>query len=419
MRIGIDLACWSNRRGYGRYTRCLVEAMVSRDRAHTFVGFADPETLAEGVFPAGLTLTPVHQSEAPARAAHAYGRRRLLDLWRMSRAVQRAHLDLMFFPSTYSYFPVLGRARCVVVAHDAIAERWPHLIFPTLAGRLAWGAKSRLACWQAQRVVTVSASAAEAIHRRLGVPRERLRVVHEAADPVFAMRDTPADRRERARVLERYGVPPDAHVLLYVGGFSPHKNLETLLEALAELVSDGRDEDRAPAARPALHLVMAGETTGEVFYSCYGALVEQVRRLRLERHVTLPGYVPDGDLAHLYQAAMCLVLPSWDEGFGLPLVEAMACGAPVVAARAGAVPEVVGDAGLLVDPGAPADLARAIRSLVTQPALRAELRQRGLGRAAALSWEKTAEGVLAVFDELAPRAGGSRANPRRAREQHA
>jgi glycosyltransferase involved in cell wall biosynthesis len=118
--------------------------------------------------------------------------------------------------------------------------------------------------------------------------------------------------------------------------------------------------------------------------------------------VTFTGYVPDADLVHLYQAASCLVLPSRDEGFGLPVVEAMACGTPVVASRAGSLPELVGDAGLLVAPERVDDLARALSRLVSQPALRATLRERGLQRAAQLSWEQAADDLLAVFRELAP-----------------
>ncbi|MBA2451314.1 MAG: glycosyltransferase family 4 protein, partial [Chloroflexi bacterium] len=231
----------------------------------------------------------------------------------------------------------------------------------------------------------------------------RLRVVYEAADPVFRVVDGAADGERRRQVLDRYAIPQGARLLLYVGGFGPHKNLETLLEAFARL------RGATPASTggtvtvgdpPALHLALVGETTKEVFYSSYATLCEHVRRLDLGQHVTFTGYVPDADLVDLYHAATCLVLPSWDEGFGLPAVEAMACGTPVVASRAGALPEVVGDAGLLVAPDRPEDWTGALRRLVSQPQLGVDLRERGLRRAAQFSWERAATEMLDLCEEL-------------------
>jgi len=270
VRIGIDLACWANNRGYGRYTRNLVGALVAGDTSHDYVGFADPATLRAGGLPAGLDIVPVAVSEAPTEAAAHDGRRRLVDLWRMTRAAQRATVDVMFFPSSYTYFPVLGPTRTVIVVHDAIAERLPRLIFPNRAGRLAWTLKTRLACWQAQRVVTVSHAAAHSIQHYLPIAPERVRVIYEAADPIF----TPPPQGEmnperRAAVLARFGIRPDARVILYVGGFGPHKNVSTLIDAFARL-------DNA-LAMP-LQLVLVGQSEGEVFHSEVGALRQQVRQ---------------------------------------------------------------------------------------------------------------------------------------------
>src|SRR5919202_776789 len=170
MRIGVDLGCWTNQRGYGRYTRNLLQALLRLDQGHTYLGFVAAGTAASTTFPEPLQVVPVVQSEPPARAAAADGRRRLIDVWRMSRAVQRAGVDLVFFPSLYTYFPVLGRARCIVVIHDATPERWPDLVFPRRAARRAWTLKASLACWQAHRVVTVSHAAAQAIRQHLRVP---------------------------------------------------------------------------------------------------------------------------------------------------------------------------------------------------------------------------------------------------------
>src|SRR5262249_53687566 len=155
-------------------------------------------------------------AQQPTQAASADSRRRLLDLWRLSQAAAGASLDVMFFPSTYTYFPVPGRAQVVAVIHDATAERLPRLIFPTLTGRLAWTAKQRLACWQARRVVTVSHAAARSIRHYLPVPPERLRVVYEAADPIFQPRESASDRARQAALLARLGIPRSGVRVLYV-----------------------------------------------------------------------------------------------------------------------------------------------------------------------------------------------------------
>jgi glycosyltransferase involved in cell wall biosynthesis len=390
MHIGIDLACWTNHRGYGRYTRNLLRAVLAAESLHRFSAFADASTLAAGGFPAGMGLVPVALSESPTTAASAHGRRKVADMWRLSRAVQRSGVDLMFFPSTYTFFPVLGRTRCVVVVHDAIAERFPHLIFPTLAGRAAWTVKSRIACWQADRVVTVSQDAAAAVRRHLRVQERRLRVVYEAADPMFA---PGAGGGEAVRV--RYALP-GRPLLLYVGGFAPHKNLGALLTAFASLLA------RQTPGQPRPHLTLVGKTEGDAFHSCYAELRALIAALGIGGDVTFTGYVPDADLLLLYRTATCLVLPSRDEGFGLPVVEAMACGTPVVTSRGGALPELVADAGLLVDPDHTEEFAAALRTLLDTPVLRAELRQRGLRRSEQLSWDRAAVDVLHLFDELDP-----------------
>ena len=397
MRVGIDLSCWSNYRGYGRYTRNLVDALLAAGGKHSYVGFSDRATARAGTFPPGIKLVTVATSQAPTEAATAYGRRRVSDMWRMSWAVFRSGVDVMFFPSSYSYFPVFPRTRCVLVVHDAIAERWPKLIFPTLSGRLAWTAKSRLACWQADRVITVSRDAANAIHTHLRVSTARLRVIYEAADPVFGTGDASVERERQVRA--RYGIPSAARMLLYVGGFSPHKNLESLVAAFARLVASSATNE--PRDDEPLHLALVGETTRESFYSCYTALREQIRGLGLESRATFTGFVPDADLVQLYRTAIALVLPSRDEGFGLPVVEAMACGTPVVASRGGALPELVGDAGILVDPDRTDEFVDALRRVSEDAACRAELRERGLRRVSQLSWDSAASHVIQIFEELA------------------
>jgi glycosyltransferase involved in cell wall biosynthesis len=190
--------------------------------------------------------------------------------------------------------------------------------------------------------------------------------------------------------------------------------VDVLVDAFASIAASQPASDGTPVP----HLVLVGETTGEVFHSGYAALREQVHRLGLERHVTFTGYLPDADLVGLYQVAACFVLPSRDEGFGLPVVEAMACGAPVIASRADALTEVVGEAGLLVESGRPDQLAEALTRLLSDESLRAGLRERGFRRASQFSWQRAAAELLDVFAELGPRRPGRAERPPRIRASH-
>jgi glycosyltransferase involved in cell wall biosynthesis len=201
-------------------------------------------------------------------------------------------------------------------------------------------------------------------------------VVHEAAAPHFA----PPPTAEIARIRARYGL--DGRYVLFVGLLEPKKNLAGLVEAVARC--------RAGGGWGAAHLAVAGD-------SGWGDdLAAAVSRLGLAETVRFLGAVADGDLPALYAGADVFVFPSLWEGFGLPVLEAMAAGAPVVASRRGALPEVAGDAALLVEPEAAA-LADALGRVLGDARLRERLREAGLARARGFSWERAAAETLAVY----------------------
>ena len=166
-------------------------------------------------------------------------------------------------------------------------------------------------------------------------------MVTEAADPVFRVIDDPA---VSCRARARYDIAADAALFVYVGGMNAHKNVLGLLQAMPHVV----------AAQPGTHLAIVGDTSGTGFWDDVPALQEFVRtHPPLERHVHFTGYLADSDLVELLSGAAALVFPSLWEGFGLPAVEAMACGVPVLASRRGSLPEVVGEAGLFFEPDSP------------------------------------------------------------------
>ncbi len=385
MRVGIDGACWLNRRGYGRFARGLVRQLVALREEIEYTLLVDFDPAQAPDLPAGVRVVRIPAHQPATRAAAAEGRRSLRDLWAASRAMSLERFDLVFFPSVYTYVPVFGPGRVLVVIHDVIPEQFPREVFPTRADAVQWWLKLRLARWQAHSVLTVSEASKQGIMEQFGLAADRIAVISEAADPSF--RVLPPDER-MADILARWSLR-HGRFLLYVGGISPHKNLGSLLEAFAQL--------RRAAAYRDCRLVFAGDYTGDVFYSAYDDLRRRAAALAVEDAVVFTGYIDDADLAYVYNAAAALVLPSLLEGFGLPAVEAMACGAPVVANARGALPEVIGSAGVLFRSERPGDLEAALHRVLSDEELRARLRRLGPARAATFTWDRAARETLAAF----------------------
>ncbi len=385
MRIGIDGSCLSNRRGFGRFSRQLVGALALQHSAHEFVVFVDRPSSESVVVPPTFERVIVPVGEAPSKAASAQGRRRWRDMFAMGLAVARSRIDLMYFPATYSFFPVWNVRKLVVTMHDTLPFSHPELVFPNGAGRLAWRLKETAAARWADRIVTVSEASKKALQAWSGWPDHRIRVITEGPDPVFCPR---ADDPDARTALRLYGIPPEARYLLYVGGLSPHKNLLRLVDAFALCV------------RQDTLLVLAGDIN-DVFHTHVPQIRAAIAQHGLNDRVILPGFVPDDDLVYLYSRATALVLPSLMEGFGLPAVEAMACGTPVVSSRAGSLPEVVGDAGIYFDPTDVGSITAAIQSLLNDQEYRDTLARRTIQRAALFTWDASARALLACFDELA------------------
>ena len=400
LRIGIDASCWLNRRGFGRFTREIVRALLEVDAVNEYVLFLDAATAANAEHlpdPARASRVIVETSAAATQAASADGSRSPGDLLRMRRAVARwraadgGQLDVFYFPADYTYFPIRTPARVVVTKHDMTDRRVPQMLFPSWRSRLLWEIKIRMAMARADMVFTVSRTSQRDIAEAFGLLTDQVRVISDAVDPLF----TPAPAGpERKAVLERYGFSDSQRLVLYVGGISPHKNIDTLVRAF------GQWHAASGAAGTDVRLVLIGDYVADVFHSSYPAIRALIESSSLQSAVRFTGYMPDPDLRHFLSAADALVMPSFYEGFGLPALEAMACGAPVIASNAGALPEVVGDAGLLFDPHDAHALAECLSRVLGESGLRARMSAEGLRRAATFNWHASARTALAAFEEL-------------------
>ncbi len=389
MRIGIDGTCWANARGYGRFTRELLAAMFRADQGHEFHLFMDRASGDDfDVDAPNLQLHVVPLGVDATRAASAAGYRSPFDLLRMTRAVAATDLDVFFFPSVYTYFPLPLSLPAVVTVHDAIAERFPELTFASSRARWFWDAKVALALRQSRIVLTVSEFSKRDIARRLGVHASRIRVTEEAPSAAYR----PADESQIAAAAGRYGLGPDDAWFTYVGGFNPHKHIDVLVRAHARIA---RAAERPP------HLLLVGSLSGDVFHEERAAIEATIRSEGTGQLVHWTGFVADEDLRALHTGAVALVLASAAEGFGLPAVEAAACGCPVVATVESPLPEVLAGGGLFIEPGRVAPLERAMRRLLDDPAWGRALGQRAQAAADALSWDEGARRALDALSEAA------------------
>lgn len=385
LRIGIDATAWSNPRGFGRFTRSLVSALLAVDRVNRYVLFFDSSYRACTNLPAAARHVVVNTSRAQAEAVAA-GRRTAPDLLRMSMAVAREPLDLFFSPSIDGYFPLLSRARKLVTIHDVIPEAHPELTSLGRRARMLRRLKVAVALGQADRLITGSQYARREICRHFRLPQDRVAIVPYGADPLFSPDDSPAAAKEA--VSKRHAISDP--YLLYVGGGGAHKNLAVLLESFAAIA-------RRPQFAATL-MVFAGDLDPRNSPSGIG---QSIARLGLRDRVRLLGFQPDKELVAIYRAAEALVLPSIEEGYGLPAIEAVACATPVIATRCSPLPEMLGEAALVVDPRRPEELTLALQTVLGDSTRRERLRAAAREHAGRFGWEHSARRAAAVFAEEA------------------
>lgn len=378
MRIGIDVQpLLHERSGVGQYVYNLVDALGAIDPKNEYILFYGMSQRWSG--------TLLHPFPYKNVSPKGFGwPTRLLKLvawiggWRVftfDRFI--GSVDVFHWPN-YLLLPRRSGGQIITV-HDLT-----FLLFPGYHPRIRvehFARGIRRCAMQADAIIVPSLHTKRDVVNCLGVPEEKVRVICEAPSRRFR----PVGAEDGRPTLARYGLPYGGY-LLFVGNIEPRKNLLRLLEAYALL------RRRWGYPHP---LILAG---GRGWRNA--AIYRAVDLLGLGGVVRFLGYVPDEDLPPLMSGAALFVYPSLYEGFGLPPLEAMACAVPVVASKAASLPEVLGDAALLVDPYDVEGLAQVMRQVLSDDALRGELRRRAVERAKGFSWETTARETLEVYREV-------------------
>jgi glycosyltransferase involved in cell wall biosynthesis len=369
MKIAIDVRKWRDY-GIGTYVRNLVRHLARLDHETTYFLFCEAGDEA--------TLRDLAQNFVPiVDDSTGYG---FSEHVTIPLKVKRYGIDLLHSP--HYVRPLFCSTRVVTTVHDCI-----HLLFPQyLPNRMALSyARFMLgqAVLKSQLVFTVSeASRADILRFYPDAVAERIEVVPNAIDA--AILETPSEE-EMQRVRERYQI--HGRFVLYAGNIKPHKNVERLIAAFGLLKKQACHED--------VKLFLIGEDIAR-----FGSLRRGMEEAGVRGDTRFFGFVPEGTLAALYRMASVFAFPSLYEGFGLPPLEAMACGTPVVTSRLSSLPEVVGDAALLVDPYSAEAIADGITRVLDDSALAEDLRTRGRARAAAFSWERSVRAIHAGYQRV-------------------
>jgi glycosyltransferase involved in cell wall biosynthesis len=380
MLIGIDCrSLLAAKTGIGVYTNRLLAELEGIDnlvlKCYLHLPFLNPKKKRRALAAVELAhqrLELVSQSFPPPKI------QRLLWSYSDLMPVETIIGDVDVFHSTSLIMPPLRKAKGVLTIYDLT-----FMLFPEYHGKgmQAITRDIRKYVSRSDCVIAISEHTKRDIMEHLQVPEERVRVTMLAADERYRPVNDP---EAITTAKSKFGI--DGDYILYTGTLEPRKNIPALIRAYAQLRHEAKITHR---------LVLAGKKGW-----LYDEILESVRTLGLEKDVIFTGYVADEDMLYLYNGAELFVYPSFYEGFGLPPLEAMACGCPVVTSNTSSLPEVMGDAGLMVDPNRPEELAEAMWRILDNGELRSELRAKGLQRAAEFSWQRCAEETLAVYREL-------------------
>jgi len=364
VRIAIDASTISTQGGPRTYVLGLLEALLKLDHENSYTVFYNDRSHL-GRFPQAQEIV-------------LPGKTPLARLWRehllLPQACRRERIDLLHCPK--SAIPFRSPCPVVVTLHDLIPIKHPET--EKLAAQVYWRLQIPIAARRSNFIITDSEHARKEIMTDFLVPAERIRAVMLGFNPDM---NREPDQSTSRKVSAKYNLPDD--YILYVGTIQPRKNLGTLIEAF-NLLKQGRDISHK--------LVIVGRKGW-----LYEQLFKRIHELGLDEEILFTGFVPDEELPSIYGRAGVFVYLSLFEGFGLPPLEAMACGVPVITSNTTSLPEVVGNAGITLPPTDVAKVSEALRQIICDKELRTTMRQKGLKQARLFSWEATARETLEIY----------------------
>lgn len=374
MRIGIDSRMYSPKfTGIGRYVKELIDHITVLDTENEYVLFFNEEEYAKYMPPNPRV------SKRRVKANH-YS---LREQTTFTKALNSEELDLVHF--THFNAPVLYKKPCLVTIHDLTLSKFPDEERSNVLKKFAYQLTIKNITQKAKRIIAVSQNTKEDAIKYLGAAVDKIRVVYEGVSGEFK---PITDENIKARVKQKYGISKP--FLLYVGAWRKHKNLVMLVKAY-NLFKNTHGLD--------YQLVIGGIGPDE-------NVQKFIQELGLKAHIVTPGYIEDTDLPALYSAAVAFIMPSLYEGFGLPLLEAMACGTPTMLANVSSIPEIAGqENALYFDPNNLEQMAGAMYSIVTDDNLKQNLKKKGVKRAQDFTWEKMAKETLTIYQEIGRQLG--------------
>ncbi|HCW04044.1 MAG TPA: glycosyltransferase family 1 protein [Clostridium sp.] len=371
MKIGIDgrAAKWYRGTGIGNYTYQVINSLNQLDTCNNYLLFMPDKCRNDINFNKNFNVRNIGENSGNG-------------FWNEVNIPNILHyneVELYHVPQNGIGLPMDKPCKMVITLHDIIPYKMPETVGPSYLKIFLEQIPKIVP--QCDGIITVSNFSKEDIMREFDYPGEKIFVTHLAPEDIYKPKDK---RFSKGLINKLYGIEND--YILYIGGFSPRKNIIGLIEAFSKLVLKHKKD---------IKLVIAGKKG--LSYERYRNRAES---LGILDKVLFPGFIPIEHLPFLYSAAELFVYPSFYEGFGLPPVEAMACGTPVIASNTTSIPEIVGNNALLINPWDTEELFQAMLKTLEDSSLRESLITKGFIRSSELSWDKTALHTLKAYNKI-------------------
>jgi len=371
MKIGIDGrgAKWYRGTGIGTYTYQLISSLNTIDKINEYLLFMPESSVSDISFSNNFHIENISEGN-------------LNNFWdevNIPNILTNKDIEIYHVPQNGVGLPKEKNCPFVITLHDVIPLKMPETVGETFLKIFNNDMPSIVS--SCDGIITVSEFSKEDIAKSFNYPKEKIFVTYLAAEEIYH----PLDRIQCSELIKKYyGI--DGDYILYVGGFSPRKNIIGLIEAFSKFISKYKKD---------IKLVIAGKQG-----KSYDIYKKRSQDLNIEDKVIFPGFIPIKYLPYLYNASKLLVYPSFYEGFGLPPIEAMACGIPVIASNLTSIPEVVSDCAVLVDPYNIDEISNAIYKVINDHKFRDKLIIKGLIRSSEFNWKKTAKNTLIAYNKI-------------------